>query len=50
MADFQEYVNQVTRNHQNSKQAVFNINIPILDTPISVHPNSILSQIKITEN
>ena len=44
MANFQEYVNQVTRNHQNSIEAVFNINVSILDTPICVSLNSILIQ------
>ena len=46
MIHYKEHLNLVTWNHQNLIQAVFNINIPILDKPDWVRPNSILSQIK----
>ena len=49
MVNFQHVI-QVTRNHQNLIQAVFNTNILILDTPIWVHPNSVLRQIETIEN
>ena len=40
------HVNLVTQNYGDSIQAVFNINILILDIPTWLHPSSILSQIK----
>ena len=50
MGNYPEYVKSVTMNHQKSIREVFEINIPILDTPTCVQPNSILSQIKIIKN
>ena len=50
MGNYPEYVKPVTMNHQKSIPEVFEINIPILDTPTWVQPNSILSQIKIIKN
>ena len=49
MVNFQHVI-QVTRNHQNLIQAVFNTNILILYTPIWVHPNSVIRQIETIEN
>ena len=49
MGNYPEYVKPVTQNHQKSIQEVFEINIPILDTPTWVQPNSILTQIKLNK-